>query len=446
MNPPLEVNHHWRQITGLMVARNFVEQGPDVFHPRVDEIGIGGRLSTGIIGMEFPFLNYLIYLVSLVFGYDHWYGRLINLLVSSVGVYFFYRLIEVFWNRRVALAAAVVLTCSVWFAFSRKTMPDTFSISWAFMALWCAFLYLKNGRAIHLFLYLLLASIAILTKLPAGIYLAVIPLFLLEKKWENSRRISVFIFSIIPLLIGIWWYFIWNPALSAESGMWYNIGEPLSKSLKLFAEESGLVFSYFYFSCLMSYVALILVSLGLYAMFKMRDKRMVLVVLMCFSFFVAYALISGRHFVFQHYYMIYFAPVMALLCGYAWQLEKARKWLIAVLVISALEAILNQAHDFRIHDYNWAKMELEEQFEKLSNKNDLIIVNGEGNPQELYLSHRKGWTSRNDEIADPEYLNSVVRAGAKYLLINKRRGEVAVAYPQLYEDETFIIYGLIEEK
>ena len=60
-NPPLEMTHNWRQVTGLMVARNFLEVDNNILYPRIDDNG--GQ--TGIIGMEFPTLNYLHYVVAI---------------------------------------------------------------------------------------------------------------------------------------------------------------------------------------------------------------------------------------------------------------------------------------------------------------------------------------------------------------------------------------------
>ena len=101
-NPPLEVAHNWRQTTVTMAARNFYETDNNILLPRID---IAGEKS-GITGMEFPFLNYLIYLVSLVFGYAHWYGRLINLVISSIGIFYFYKLIVKYFGVKVAFNAA----------------------------------------------------------------------------------------------------------------------------------------------------------------------------------------------------------------------------------------------------------------------------------------------------------------------------------------------------
>ena len=81
--PPLEVAHNWRQTTVTMVSRNFYETDARIWLPKVDMAGE----KSGITGMEFPLFNYLIYLMSLLFGYTHWYGRLINLVISSAGIW-----------------------------------------------------------------------------------------------------------------------------------------------------------------------------------------------------------------------------------------------------------------------------------------------------------------------------------------------------------------------
>src|SRR4051812_45439006 len=65
--PPLEVGHNWRQTDGLLIARNFYERDANIFFPQTD---LAGEKS-GIVGCEFPLLNYLVYLVSIPFGFQH---------------------------------------------------------------------------------------------------------------------------------------------------------------------------------------------------------------------------------------------------------------------------------------------------------------------------------------------------------------------------------------
>ncbi len=89
-DPPLEIAHNWRQVCGNMVARNFYEIDNNILYPRID-MSAG---KTGIVGTEFPILNYLTYLLSLVFGFKDWFGRLIVLIVSSFGTFYFYKLLK----------------------------------------------------------------------------------------------------------------------------------------------------------------------------------------------------------------------------------------------------------------------------------------------------------------------------------------------------------------
>ncbi len=149
--PPLEVAHNWRQTTVTMVARNFIEVDNNIFYPRID---IAGE-KTGITGMEFPLLNYLIYLVSLIFGYEHWYGRLINLIVSSIGIFFFFKFVKKYFDHRIAFSSTIILLVSIWFSYSRKIMPDTFAMSFIIAGIYYGSNYLdkelKSKRISDLF-------------------------------------------------------------------------------------------------------------------------------------------------------------------------------------------------------------------------------------------------------------------------------------------------------
>ena len=116
-NPPLELSHNWRQVTGLMVARNFYENECNVFKPCTDET----QGKSGIIGMEFPALNALHYLVAKICSYQHWYGRIINLFISSLGLLFFYKLIVISgFTEQHARYAFFLLAVSIWFSFQEK--------------------------------------------------------------------------------------------------------------------------------------------------------------------------------------------------------------------------------------------------------------------------------------------------------------------------------------
>ena len=440
-HPPLEVNHHWRQVTGLMVARNFSEGQTDFFHPKIDEVGVGTHVSSGVIGMEFPLLNGLIAAVSSVFGFDHWYGRLINLLVSSLGLWFFFLVIKKYWSDRLAFYATAILGTSVWFAFSRKTMPDTFSISIAFFSIYFLKKFLDDTKWLYLLSYLVLSGLALLTKIPSAVVLAVVPLMIYFSSISLRKKCMLTLVSLLPIALAVFWYFGWNVMIAKESGMWYNVGEEIPKGWHLFIQESGTVAKHFYFSTLMSYVGIVAFVAGLFFMILKKEKALQLVAGVVSVFFILFALKSGRHFVFQHYYMIPIAPVFSLIAAFA-LIQLQKKWMSVVFLVAiSVESIANQQHDFRIHDRNLYKLELEAILDGLgSSREDLIVINGEGNPQELYLSHRKGWTCVSTELNDIQYLNALEDAGAKYVVVKPNEWVQTIPLTLVFENEHYRIY------
>lgn len=443
-DPPLEVNHHWRQVTGLMVARNYHEDKTDFLHPMIDDIGVGESRSSGVIGMEFPVLNYAHALVSDVFGYEHWYGRLIVLIASSLGLIYFFLLVKkITQDQRMATVAVSLLGVSVWFAFSRKMMPDTVAISFALAALFYALKFVEQFSFANFLAFVVLSSLAVLIKIPAVVMLS--PALLILIALFNSKpcyAILFFLGSILPLIALIYWYFIHNEQLSQESGIWYNTGESLSDAWSSITNNGKEVAAHFYFRTMMAYSALPFIVLGLAQM--IREKRVVW--LLCSGIilivFVVYALRSGRHFALQHYYMIPLAPLFAFIAAKGVVSIRKHALLIAATFIVCIEAIANQQHDFRIHERNRYKMTLERLMEDNVPEDALIVITGDGNPQGLYLAHRKGWVCSSEQVCDFNYLRKVSAAGAKFLVVDKHKVNLVCSHPVIFENTDFLIARL----
>ena len=414
-NPPLETGHNWRQVTGLMVARNFLETDACIAYPRIDN----NNGETGITGMEFPIMSYLHFMLAKVFGYTHWYGRIINLIVSSVGLFFFYKIIKRFFNHRIAFASALCLIGSIWFAFSRKMMPDTFCISLMFIGLYFGIQYLDKRGIKHLLLYILFASAAVLSKIPAGMYFVIILLLIITFKTDSKQKIYLGISSIIPLFLTFYWYFIWNPSLSEKYGTWYNTGKSLSTGFHEIATHIGMTLKNFHFFSFYSYLFFVLFITGLVIIFYKRNIRLIAAFGALLLIFLIYIFKSGYYFYHHNYYIIPFVPVMAMITGYTISLIK-KKWLFTgVLIIGIGESIANQQHDFFIKPSKMYKMKLEAIADSVSNKYDLIVINGNGNPQQLYLSNRKGWVCYNAQVTDSAFINKIAKNGCRFIFINK---------------------------
>jgi len=450
-NPPLEVSHNWRQSTVTMVSRNFLEVDNNIFYPRVD---IAGE-KTGITGMEFPILNYLIYMVSYLFGYQHWYGRLINLLFSSFGIWFFYKLIRKYFQKDVAFYSAIILTVSIWFQFSRKIMPDTFSVSLIIAGIYYGLNYLESkkdrGGLFDLIAYVFLLTIGILSKLPSGFLLIVFVFVIFSKNVLIRKKIIFSIVSILGFIPGIIWYFFWVPHLVEAYGfLHFYMGTSFKNGIIEIIENTPKTLNMFYETAL-QYIGFAAFLFGLIYSIIKNDKKIYLIFLITFLSFCIIIFKSGQNFPRHSYYIVPFVPIMALIAGYGLSKIRNVKISLFILIVIATECIANQQHDFRIKESEQHILHLENDLSKVSEKDDLILINSGLFPTPMYFAHRKGWVDSNEKIADDAYIRKLTAVGLKYIVILKKSfgGKMELdQYDNVLENKDYIIYriGSVDEK
>ena len=440
-NPPLEVAHNWRQSTVCMAARNFYEIDADIFHPRIDF----AEEKTGITGMEFPILNYLIYILSLIFGYDHWYGRLINLVVSSVGVFYFYKLIRKYFNPEIAFNAGIILLVSFWLSYSRKIMPDTFATSLVLMSIYYGTNYLdKKASLQNILLYVLFGSLGVLSKLPVGYIWIVFAILIVKQGIKLSSKVKFVIASIIIFLPVFYWYFIWVPHLVEEYGFWhFFMGKSLQTGFSETMTYLPRVLNHFYETAI-RYVALIFLLIGLVFGFIKKQKLLLAIFFLSLLTFTTIILKSGKTFAFHSYYIIPFIPVMALIAANGLQQIRNKKLIIIFLILIGIEGVLNQWNDFYIKPNNKALLTLEEEFNKISSPEDLIVINSGDYPTPMYFTHRKGWITYNKNLTDSTYMAEIKNKGCKYALILKKSfgNNMDLEEEVILENEHYKIYKI----
>lgn len=441
-NPPLEVAHNWRQTTVTMAARNFLEEDPTILLPRID---IAGE-KTGITAMEFPVLNYLIYLMSLVFGYAHWYGRLINLIVSSFGLIFFYKLIRKYGGESLAFKAGLVLLFSIWFNYSRKIMPDTFSVSLVFIGLHYGSNFLdKKNSYLNLLLYFLFSTIGLLSKLPAAYFFALLPLLMFKKEIVVSTKIKIMLTTLLVAVITGIYYFVWLPHLTNTYGFTHffmgtsfrqgiqEIYSHLNEALQKFYEEA------------IGFSGFVIFLFGIRMAIKNKERNLLKIFLLAFIGFLLIIFKSGFAFYHHSYYIIPFTPIMALLAGYALTKIKNKKWALVILICFALESLLKKNADFYIKENNLAILNLEEDLNKFSSKSDLIAINSGNLPTPMYFAHHKGWVETNETLSNSLFVDSLKRKGLKFIVILKKtfsEGDITLTYPVVLENKDYKIYHL----
>ena len=436
--PPIEISHNWRQTTSLMVARNFYQQEANVFYPRIDDCGD----KTGIVGMEFPLLSYSIYIVSVFFGYDHWYGRLVNLIVVTIGLWFFYRLTGLYFEKRIAFFATVALAFSALFHLARKVMPDPMALSLITIGLYFGVQFLMQGKWRYLAGYFLFALAGALVKIPFGIYLALL-IFPLFRSTIGITRKGAFVFlSSVILMLVYGWYFIWNTMLSEKYGLWYNSGRTWQEGWTEFFAEPFQTLERFYFNAFHGYLFFGLVLSGLILAIARRQKVLLWSVLLCIPFFVVYMIRSGYLFYHHGYYVLVMVPLMALLAGYAFALMPKRL-AIGLLVLCAVESVANQQHDFFIRGKEFSKLQLTEIAASVSNPEDRVSLEADSfNPNEFYFLNRKGWLSPRAEIT-PSYLRALARLGCRYAFLHGDRPDLKQEFDTVFENHEYLVLRLV---
>ena len=435
---PLESGHSWRQALTNMMARNFFDTGPDLLYPTIDMHGE----KSGIIASEFPFFSYLIYLFSYLFGYAHWYGRLINLVVSSFGLFYFYKLILGLIDKKTAFNATLVLLVSIWLAHSRKIMPDTFSVSLVIIGLYFGYHYLKEGVKSSILLFFVFCTLGMLCKIPASSLFSVVAVVIFIKTVPIGRRIILNIAAALSAGIVYLWYFYWVPFLLFTYKFQLFFPKNFQVGTSEIAPLIPELLEKFYFSALCSFVAFACCMIGLVLLFLQRGFLIPFGLLIIGFVFGVFIIKTGAVFPTHSYYVIPFVPVMALAAGYCISRVPTHYQRI-LLVVIGIEGIANQQHDFFIKGNQRYKLGLEEKVNQHIPKNDLIIINGGESPQDIYFAHRKGWTVEYESISILNYIDSLTQVGASYLIVDLHHYNFQTdKYPSVHQDNDYTIYKL----
>ena len=407
----------------------------EFFLPKINMAGN----QTGIIGSEFPLFNGLIAIFDMIFGYQHWYGRLINLLVSSFGIFYFHQAAERLFDKKTAFYSAMVLLVSLWFAFSRKIMPDTFSVALVMVGLYHALRYATDGKYLSLFLFFVFGTLGILCKLPALSLYAVLVVMVLHPSVTPRQKIAFSATGVVSVAVVAVWYFYYVPYLLETYRYQLYFPKGLAEGWKEMMPLLPEAAEKFYFSSLQSFVALGCCVLGLF-LFVGENNRYKKIAVFCFCIvFLLFTLKTGAVFPLHNYYIIPFTPLMALMAGYLLAKVPQRIGYILLCII-VIEGIANQQHDFFIPQNQKYKLELVEMAEKYTIPEDLIIINGGQNPQQIYFTNRKGWTVSDSVFAEPAMMNQMISDGARYIFQNRKTSEVQLPYGTVYSNENWVLY------
>ncbi len=442
--PPLEYNHNWRQTDVTMAVRNFVEVDNNILYPRIDIAGA----QSGIAGMEFPILNYMVYLIVELFGYQHWYGRLITLIFSSIGLLYFFKLIRKYFSQDTAFYATLILAVSIWFQFSRKIMPDTFALSLIITGMYFGSNYLdgKSSRnsAFQLLFYFILIVLGTLSKISGAYILVIFILFYFDKRISLHRLFilgSISLLAIIPTII---WHFYWTPYLVDTYGCkHFFLGVPFVQGFHEVLHNLPWTIRRFCETA-MGFSGFAIFIFGVYIAVRKRNTQILWLLILSTLSFLPIVIKTGDNFMHHDYYVIPYIPIMAFIGGYGLSKIRLKYLTVLILIVICTEGIGRQVKDFRIQEEISFLSTLEQELDKVSSRDDLILINSGHSPTAMYFSHRKGWSDFNYNIEQPKFVDKLSEQGLKYILITKHAfdKDLALPYLKLIDNENYSFYQI----
>lgn len=431
--------HAWRQTITLGVARNYMEVDDNFFHPRTVICDSRG----GIQAQEFPLLNYCIAVLWKIFGVHNWCFRLFSLVVASLGLFAFSKIVRRLTEERTALFATVVFGVSIAFTYSRKAMPDVFAVSLVLMGLNWGWRYLEEKKAWQLILFFLFSALGLLCKMPAACVMGLIAAPVIMGKSDSSSRLRLIIAGASATAVMGIWYFVWVPW--AEETYRFPLFFPtgIAEGWQQLVDMKVHTIERFYPIALTSKIAFGFCLVGLSAMIWKKNKPLLLTFGTSSALIFGLMLKAGGTFSGHVYYIIPYVPVMSLLAGYGLS-SVIRSWLVQILILTAIatEAIYFHKDDFFIPWKDQKFLKLEKITDQYVPKDARILVNDHGgSPVMMYFAHRRGWTV-TDRMKDTAWVNGEETVGLHYIIIDRARWKDSLPYPKLYEDNEFQIYKI----
>ena len=293
--------HAWRQGDTASTARNFYEESPNIFFPRIDVRGD----TTGITGMEFPLYQYTVSLFYHLFQKDHEFFGLLVSLISYIMIFFFLRIL--FPNIEQIYLLGSFISVSILFKWAHKFMPETFGLA---LSLGGLILYSRKKTLTAQMLLLLGA----LTK-PFFIF------FFLPVLWDFVSGLAKKVFlrqhffgGLASLIIFSSWYFWWSPYISDYYGIgqyFYFLGNISWKHIFLFVTlKHYLIVAESIAIHYLSPLFIVSFMLGLGYIYKKCEYHLYFYIALLCLFIIP--LVSDHHFHVHPYFLMALVPFVVL--------------------------------------------------------------------------------------------------------------------------------------
>ncbi len=453
---PLADHHSWRQADTAAVARNFVKEGFDFFHPRIDNMA---PLRPGTINEERHFFVEPPFYQTIVAGFYHLFGikeslaRLVSVSFFLGAIVFLFLLTSRLINRWAGLLSAffmAVLPYSIF--YSRVIMPEPMMLFASLGMLWFFWLWLEKQKKGLYFWAIIFITWALLMK--------VFPLFLLLPMfylaWQKygwrlvkEKKLWFLLLTILPLLA--WRFWVGHFPEGVPTNIWlFNEGGIRFRPAFfrwIFAERIG--------KLILGYWGIFLFALGLVVKTTKKEGWFFHWFLMSFLIYVSvFAFGNVTH----DYYQIPFIPIAAIfLAKGSWFLITAGKQILnrffAWVVLAVCVLLMLGFSWFEVRGFYLIQGGVDlagQAVNELTDKNALVLTGDSNDVTLLYNTNRHGWTggyasyfpNTQGTIEEVKEMGATVYVTTKFEPSSDFGRYMLENYPILKQTDQYIIFSL----
>jgi hypothetical protein len=412
----------WRQCDTAAMARNFQAYGHHLLYPQIDWAGDG----PGYVETEFPIYPYMVSGLYAVFGVHDWFGRLVSIAMSMLGVLGIYLLVKEEIDGRTALWAAgilAVLPLSVYYGRTFMNEPMLLMCSvfgLYFFSKWMTSRLVWQGAASAVFI-----ALAILIKLPT-LYLG-LPLLYLALSKRGARGLAspgLWLYAVAILVpVGLWYYHAHQTALrygvtfgiweykNDKWGNWWMLAKLDFWNHVLFASIAERHLAWFGLPILVG---------GLILKRQRASERLFDVWMV--ALLVYLVVVAKGNYVHEYYQLPFLLPIavfIAKVLARCSSFPLVSRW--QTVAVAALSVGLvgyggwRYVRYMRMENANSSpELALARLVQSGTENGTLVVAVDDYNPTLLYLFDRKGWHAKPEELAS-DFLADKVSHGAKYL-------------------------------
>lgn len=448
---PLADWHSWRQVETASVSRNFVTNGFDLLHPRMDNLSnvqSGLDNPEGYFFVEFPLYNAVqagLFMFVGIFTIEQW-GRLVSIISSTLIAVFLYLLVSKHSNKTIGLFAAFFYAFTPFnIYYGRTILADTSMVMATLGGIYFFDRWLDEKKKARQYLFLLLMTFfttaAFLLK-PYAVFFVLPMIYLAWGKlgWSFFKKWQLWLFVMLTISPLLWWR-TWMTQFpeGIPANAWLLNGNGIRFRPAffrwIFYERLTILIS--------GYLGVVLAFVGLYRLKKIKEW------LFFITFFVSsllYLFVFATGNVQHDYYQIPIMPSVAILFAIGSYFLYRWKWKEIPVGTTILLICLVGGFFFswqRVKDYfninNRSIIVAGEAVDRLIPKDAKIIANYEGDTTLLYQTKRKGWASFQNPL--PE----MIKKGASYLLlVNPTKDDLVFAkdYKIVAQTREYILFDL----